>query len=92
MPKKFFLGVREGVQGRMREMRKMREMGAYFSRDLENLSPNLSPSRREALNSPPSVQQKLSHPLSSPVQQKLSHPLSSPMQQKLSHPLSSPIL
>jgi hypothetical protein len=27
-----------------------------FGRDLENLSPNLSPARREALNSPPSVQ------------------------------------
>jgi hypothetical protein len=27
----------------------------YFSRDLENLSPNLSPARREALNSPPSL-------------------------------------
>jgi hypothetical protein len=27
-----------------------------FDRDLENLSPNLSPARREALNSPPSVQ------------------------------------
>jgi hypothetical protein len=26
-----------------------------FSRDLENLSPNLSPARREALNSPPSL-------------------------------------
>jgi hypothetical protein len=26
-----------------------------FSRDLENLSPNLSPTRREALNSPPSL-------------------------------------
>jgi len=26
---------------------------AYFSRDLENLSPNLSPARREALSSPP---------------------------------------
>jgi len=26
-----------------------------FSRDLENLSPNLSPFRREALNSPPSL-------------------------------------
>jgi hypothetical protein len=30
-------------------------MLSYFSRDLENLSPNLSPSRREALNSPPSL-------------------------------------
>ncbi|RCJ40305.1 hypothetical protein A6769_02760 [Nostoc punctiforme NIES-2108] len=29
--------------------------GADFSRDLENLSPNLSPARREALNSPPSL-------------------------------------
>jgi len=28
----------------------------YFSRDRENLSPNLSPARREALNSPPSVE------------------------------------
>ncbi|MEH2346059.1 MAG: reverse transcriptase domain-containing protein [Nostoc sp.] len=28
---------------------------ADFSRDLENLSPNLSPARREALNSPPSL-------------------------------------
>ncbi len=28
---------------------------ADFSRDLENLSPNLSPRRREALNSPPSL-------------------------------------
>ncbi|EDX71906.1 hypothetical protein MC7420_5050 [Coleofasciculus chthonoplastes PCC 7420] len=28
--------------------------------DLENLSPNLSPARREALNSPPSVQKKRS--------------------------------
>ncbi|KAB8319706.1 hypothetical protein SD81_012870 [Tolypothrix campylonemoides VB511288] len=27
----------------------------YFSRDLENLSPNLSPASREALNSPPSL-------------------------------------
>ena len=26
-----------------------------FSGDLENLSPNLSPKRREALNSPPSL-------------------------------------
>jgi hypothetical protein len=26
-----------------------------FSRDLENLSPNLSPARREALNSPPTL-------------------------------------
>ncbi|WP_448266878.1 nSTAND1 domain-containing NTPase [Nostoc sp. DSM 114159] len=30
-------------------------IGADFSRDLENLSPNLSPARREALNSPPSL-------------------------------------
>ena len=30
----------------------------YFSRDLENLSPNLSPTRREALNSPPSLLEK----------------------------------
>ena len=31
------------------------ESVANFSRDLENLSPNLSPARREALNSPPSL-------------------------------------
>ncbi|WP_373528117.1 tetratricopeptide repeat protein [Nostoc sp.] len=30
-------------------------LSADFSRDLENLSPNLSPARREALNSPPSL-------------------------------------
>ncbi len=30
----------------------------YFLRDLENLSPNLSPTRREALNSPPSLLEK----------------------------------
>lgn len=30
-------------------------IGADFSRDLENLSPNLSPARREALNSPPTL-------------------------------------
>jgi len=54
----------------------------YFSRDLENLSPNLFPNLSlalsykereaeyiflfgEALNSPPSVQKKAKHPLSS---------------------------
>ncbi|EDX72412.1 hypothetical protein MC7420_3484 [Coleofasciculus chthonoplastes PCC 7420] len=34
------------------------DIPSYFSRDLEYLSPNLSPARREALNSPPCVQKK----------------------------------
>jgi len=38
-----------------------------FGRDLENLSPNLSPARREALNSPRSLQKKAKHPFLSPL-------------------------
>jgi hypothetical protein len=34
------------------------EQNSDFSRDLENLSPNLSPTRREALNSPHSLSGK----------------------------------
>jgi hypothetical protein len=49
------MGTRLQGRGQMAEGKKDFSRKAYFSRDVENLSPNLSPCRREALIFPPSL-------------------------------------